>query len=68
VLEAAASVTEWTGGGLHAPTNPSENRGPECVVLLQVQDGAFVRYAPTDEDYACDPDAVVELTGDYAVG
>jgi ABC-type branched-subunit amino acid transport system substrate-binding protein len=68
VLEAAASVTDWTGGGLHAPTQPGENRGPECVILLQVQDGAFVRYAPTDEEYACDPSYVVELTGDYAVG
>ena len=68
VLDAAASVTDWTGGGLHAPTNPGENRGPECAVVLQVQDGAFARYAPTDEDYACDPSYVATLTGDYAVG
>jgi ABC-type branched-subunit amino acid transport system substrate-binding protein len=68
VLEAAASVTEWTGGGLHAETNPSENTGPECSVVLQVQDGAFARYAPTDEDYACDPSYVAQLEGDYSVG
>ena len=37
-------------------------------VVLQVQDGAFVRYAPTDEDYACDPSYVAQLEGDYAVG
>jgi len=68
VLEAAASVTEWTGGGLHAPTDPGANRGPECGLVLQVQDGAFVRYAPTEEDYACDPSYVARLEGDYAVG
>jgi ABC-type branched-subunit amino acid transport system substrate-binding protein len=68
VLEGAASVTEWTGGGLHATTNPGENRGPECTLVLQVQDGAFVRYAPTDEDYACDPSYVAQLEGDFAVG
>ena len=68
VLDAAASVTEWTGGGLHAPTNPAENTGPECSVVLQVQDGAFARYAPTDEDYACDPSYVAELERDYTVG
>jgi ABC-type branched-subunit amino acid transport system substrate-binding protein len=67
VLAAAASVTEWTGGGLHAPTNPAENEGPDCTLVLQVQDGAFVRYAP-DEGYACDPAYVVDLTGDYLVG
>ncbi len=67
VLEGAASVTDWTGGGLHAPTNPGENRGPDCTIVLQVQDGAFVRYAPA-EDYSCDPAYVVQLEGDYAVG
>ena len=68
VLEAAASVTEWTGGGLHATTNPGANEGPDCTLVLQVQDGAFVRYAPTDEDYACDPAYVAHLEGDFAVG
>ena len=68
VLDAAASVTEWTGGGLHAATNPGENHGPECTLVLQVQEGEFVRYAPTDEDYACDPSYVARLEGDYAVG
>jgi ABC-type branched-subunit amino acid transport system substrate-binding protein len=68
VLDAAASVTSWTGGGLHAETNPGENMGPDCTVVLQVQDEAFARYAPTDEDYACDPSYVAHLTGDYAVG
>lgn len=68
VLEEAASVTEWTGGGLHAPSDPGGNHGPECTLVLQVQDEAFVRYAPTDEDYACDPSYVAELEGDYGVG
>ena len=68
MLDGAASVTEWTGGGLHAPTNPSENRGPDCTLVLQVHDGAFVRHAPTDGDYDCDPAYVVQLEGDYAVG
>jgi ABC-type branched-subunit amino acid transport system substrate-binding protein len=68
VLEGAASVTEWTGGGLHASTNPGENRGPDCTLVLQVQGDAFVRYAPEDEDYACDPSYVAQLEGDYTVG
>ena len=68
ILENAAAVTDWTGGGLHAATNPGENRGPDCVVVLQVQGDAFVRYSPEDEPYACDPSYVAQLEGDYAVG
>jgi ABC-type branched-subunit amino acid transport system substrate-binding protein len=68
VLEGAASVQDWTGGGLHAPTSPGENTGPDCVIVMQVQDGAFVRHTPTDEDYACDPSYVAQLEGDYEVG
>lgn len=67
VLEGAASATDWTGGGLHAATDPGANAGPDCVIVLQVQDGAFARYAP-DEGFACDPSYVAQLEGDYAVG
>jgi hypothetical protein len=55
VLEHAASVTDWTGGGLHAPTSPGSNEPPECTIVLQVQDGAFTRYAP-EEGYDCGED------------
>jgi ABC-type branched-subunit amino acid transport system substrate-binding protein len=65
VLERAASVTEWDAGGLHAPTDPSTSSGPDCTVVLQVQDGEFVRHAP-DEGFECDPEATVELEGDYS--
>ena len=61
LLETAGSVTEWTGGGLHAPTNPADNTGASCGILLQVQDGEFVRHAPTDDDYACSDDFLVEV-------
>ena len=60
VLETAAAVTEWEAGGLHAPTDPSENLGSACVIVLRVDAGAFVRHAP-DEDYECDPDDLVEV-------
>ena len=52
VLQHAAETTEWTGGGLHAPTDPSSNAPTPCYVLLQVQDGAFVRYHP-EEGFDC---------------
>ena len=55
VLQHAAETTEWTGGGLHAPTDPSSNSPTECFLLLQVQDGAFVRYHP-EEGFDCGED------------
>lgn len=36
-------------------------------MLLQVQDGEFVRYAP-DEEFECNPDFVVPLEGEYTSG
>lgn len=67
VLETAAAVDEWDGGGLHAPGDPSTNSGTRCVALLQVQDGAFVRYKP-QEGFDCQDDYVVSLEGDYSSG
>lgn len=60
VLETAAAVDEWDAGGLHAPTNPGGNVASDCVAVLQVRDGAFVRYAP-DSGFRCDPDDIVTV-------
>lgn len=64
VLETAASVTEWDGGGLHAPANPADNEGPECFVVLEAEGGTFVRHAP-DEGFGCEDGGVAVLEGDY---
>ena len=65
VLDEASSVTEWTGGGLHAASDPSLTVGTEdCTVLLQVRDGAFVRAAP-DEGFECIGEPIT-LVGDYS--
>lgn len=60
VLETAASVEEWDGGGLHAPTSPASNEPSACVMVLRVEDGGFVRHTP-DEGYHCDPEDVVTV-------
>ncbi len=56
VLEGAASVTDWTGGGLHAPTDPGSNEATACTMILQIEDGEFTRYAP-DEGFDCGEDS-----------
>ena len=56
VLEHAAATEDWTGGGLHAPTNPGDNEPTPCTVVLQIQDGEFTRFAP-DEGFDCGEDS-----------
>ena len=65
VLETAGSVEDWEGGGLHAPTDPGLNSGTECTMIMRVEGGEFTRYAP-DEGFACDPDYILELEGDFS--
>jgi hypothetical protein len=61
ILEGASKVTEWTGGGLHAPTNPGSNEPAKCQMIMEIKDQKFTRWAPDDEDFACDDEGVVEV-------
>ncbi len=56
VLSTAAETTDWTGGGLHAPTDPGTNDASPCYVLMQIQGDGFARYAP-DEGFDCGEDS-----------
>ena len=71
ILERGSQVSDWNGGGLHAPADVGENAGPECFIMMQVQDGEFVRYEPAEVDggdggYNCSPDNVTDLDGDFS--
>ncbi|WP_421118715.1 ABC transporter substrate-binding protein [Aquihabitans daechungensis] len=61
ILKGAEGVTEWTGGGLHAPTNPAENDPATCQMVMEIKDQKFTRWGPADEDFACPDGAVVEV-------
>ena len=64
VLDELAKITSWTGGGLHAETNPAENIPPDCVMVLQMQDTTFVQAMPADQgQFACNPDYISKVTG-----
>ena len=71
VLEAAEGVTDWTGGGLHAPTDPSTGKGPRCSMVIEASPDGFAvpdDFEPTDGLFRCDEDSVVALEGDYGRG
>jgi ABC-type branched-subunit amino acid transport system substrate-binding protein len=47
VLDSAAKQTNWTGGGLHIPTDPGANQAAQCGILLKLEGGKWVKVVPT---------------------
>jgi ABC-type branched-subunit amino acid transport system substrate-binding protein len=71
VLQKAGSVTGWTAGGLHAPTDPGSTTAAPCGILIKFTNDGF-KYDkeatdPTDGIFNCNPDNVIELHNDYGV-
>jgi hypothetical protein len=63
VLDELAKITEWTGGGLHAEGNPSANQPPDCVMVLKMENTAYVQALPTEQgEFACDPEYRAEVS------
>ena len=68
VLAELATITSWTGGGLHYEGNPADNAVGDCYTYFQVQDGKFVRIEPTEAaTFTCGA-RTVSLQGDYGEG
>ena len=43
VYDNAKKVHEWTGGGLHAPSDPGANKGSGCYLVLKATPNGFER-------------------------
>ena len=67
LLEQLHSIKQWDGHGIHAPTDPGDNRASECFAYLKIKGGKFVREFPK-EGFSCDPKNVVKITGDFPKG
>lgn len=48
-------------------TDPSTNTPARCSMILQVQDGAFVRYSP-DEGFNCEDDNLIDIEVEDTAG
>lgn len=71
VYEHASSIAEWTGGGLHAPTDPASRQPSTCVAELVASPAGFKLVAdlhPNQGIYWCDKKNTYKLTGDYGQG
>ena len=64
VIEEAKKVTSWTGGGLHAESNPGENLPPECGLLVKLDGTKWVRVTPKKPTASTAiPSYLVEVSG-----
>ncbi len=62
VLDNLSKIDKWTGGGLHAETNPAKNLPPGCVMLLNTKGTTFVQAAPAEQgQFACNPEYVQKV-------
>jgi hypothetical protein len=64
VMEQLSQVDSWTGGGLHAETNPAENMPPECGMLLKLDGTEFTQVYPEEQgEYACEENYTQPVSG-----
>jgi ABC-type branched-subunit amino acid transport system substrate-binding protein len=71
VFDNAKAIKEWTGGGLHAASDPSSSQGPRCGMVVEASPDGFAvpdDFELTDGLFRCDDSAVVKLKGDYGTG
>lgn len=62
VLEEVANGGSWTGGGLHAPTEPAANESPDCGIVLRMSGTSYERIWPEQPgEFACDESWVAEI-------
>jgi hypothetical protein len=69
--ENARKVTNWDGGGLQAPANPSKpDFAGQCLVVLKASSKGFsvINWDANHGVYNCSSDNVVPLKGDYGTG
>jgi ABC-type branched-subunit amino acid transport system substrate-binding protein len=65
VAEQLDDIHEWTGGGLHAPSDPGNNEPPTCGLMIRLDGTSFERVAPKEKGtYECDESYVYKVKPD----
>ncbi len=67
LLEQMSTITAFDAHGMLGTVNPAGKVSGPCYVMLQIQDGAFVRVHPDDRGtFDCDPSNFATVTLDAA--
>ena len=54
VLEEAAKIDEWSGGGMHVASDPGVNEPPPCGIVIELVGTSYERIFPTEPGtYEC---------------
>ncbi|WP_300680266.1 ABC transporter substrate-binding protein [Nocardioides sp.] len=57
-----SAVHKWTGGGLHAPTDPGSNMPTDCALVVQLTGGEYKQVFPTTRgEFNCDEKNIVKI-------
>ncbi|GGV00082.1 hypothetical protein GCM10010182_16550 [Actinomadura cremea] len=61
VVNELSKVHEWTGGGLHAPTDPGANKPAGCALVVKLTGEKWEQVFPEETgEFSCGDDYVVE--------
>ena len=64
VMDQLSQVHSWTGGGLHAETDPGANMPPECSMLLKLDGTSFVQVSPEQQgEFSCEDNYTQPISG-----
>lgn len=62
MVKGLSEVHEWTGGGLHAPSDPGGNLPSHCALVVRLDGGSWKQVAPGKQgEFSCDKSKVIEL-------
>lgn len=61
MVDGLKNVHEWTGGGLHAPSDPGNNMPSSCALVVELEGDTFKQIFPeTRGEFNCSDDYLVE--------
>ncbi|MGP4022383.1 ABC transporter substrate-binding protein [Actinomadura sp. 3N407] len=62
VINELSKVHEWTGGGLHAPTDPGNNKPASCGLMVKLNGTKYEQVHPKNAgEFECGPEFVVKI-------
>lgn len=61
MVDGLKKVNEWTGGGLHAPSDPGGNKPPHCALVVELTGDKYKQVFPEKRgEFNCDDSKMLE--------